>query len=296
MKTSKNQLSLFDYQPDLDYPLIVAEKWNFNLSYADIEAGRYYHAVQWMSGLGAKTSASWQDMKKELYASGIELEIQVLPHLASNNKTYEVDFISEKSCYVVVQNMRATKKRPQLKEIQDYLAQSGCFVNWARQNPAEAIEILKPLAAIKREKQIALHQQWGLDEKPEALRFKARHDLAEEHKQMLSELFRTCTNPDVARITNAEYYAVLGANATTLKAMLNTKSIRDSLDTPQLKALEFAESSLRLVLSSMANATNEQIEGVIYRIMPSIGESLRVVCEAVGIHHITGKPLLGDGR
>lgn len=288
------QLSLFSYQPssDEDYPILVAEKWQFDLSSIVIDGARYYHASQWVSGLGAKDKSAWSKIKKQVLNSNQDLEIKLLPH-QTRGGIFDVDFISEQSCYIVAQSMRVTKGNPQLKEIQDYLAKSGCFVNWARQNPDEAIEILKPLAQIKREKQIKLHEQWALDDTPESRHYQARHENIETYKLLQSVIARVCHNPQVGILTNAEYVALFGETTDGLKKLLNTKSIRDSLNTRQIRTLTFAEDMLRDTLVEQHTLTNDGIIRIIDDILPPIGAMLKEIMNSQGLDHITSQPLLG---
>lgn len=293
------QLNLFQYDPaDKPYPLMVADKWNFELAHYIPDGATprdyLYHAVQWTLGLGAKQHTTWENIKNQYVNSNDKLKIETIPYLAADGKTYDVEFIDQQTCYHVAMAMRVTKTRPQLAEIKEYLARAGVFADEARRNPEQVIEVLKPLAQAKRERQIALHEQWGLDATQAAQRLKLRHEATLERNRLISEFVRLCDSPNIARLTNAEYIALFGATASTLKEMLNTKSIRDALDDYQLDAVAFAEKSLAKILTAWERGSVVEIEGVIQTIMQPIGAAMRVVYNALGLDHITGQPLLSD--
>src|SRR5262245_59169362 len=105
-------------------PLIVANKWGFALDHIETPSGLFYHIQDWIKGLTGVNDVrfAWEKAKKQLLIS-----IQQLPYIAPNGKTYEMDFTDDKGLYLIAQNLRATKSRPQLREIKKYLAEAGAF-------------------------------------------------------------------------------------------------------------------------------------------------------------------------
>lgn len=66
--------------------------------------------------------------------------IQQYPYRAKNNRPYTMDFTSDKNLYLLAQGFRATKKRPLLKEIQEFLSKAGVFVDEVRRKPETVVE------------------------------------------------------------------------------------------------------------------------------------------------------------
>lgn len=54
--------------------------------------------------------------------------------------------------------------------------------------------------------------------------------------------------------------------------------------------------SLKATIAQQDRLTNEQIVEIIEEAILPIGDHLRKVCDTLGIHHITGKPLLGGNN
>lgn len=79
-----------------------------------------------------------------------------------------------------------------------------------------------------------------------------------------------------------------------MQVILNTKNVRDALPSLQLTALTYAERTLQTVIAQQDRLTNEQIVEIIEEAVLPIGDHLRKVCDALGIHHITGKTLLEE--
>lgn len=290
------QLSLFEHSANQPYPLLAAQKWDFQLDYYDIDGnpGNYlYHAVQWTQGLGASDHTVWERIKIKIVRSTHNLKIQSLPYVSSDNKEYMVDYIDQTTCYHVAMSMRVTKSRPQLQEIRDYLADSAVIVDWIRQNPEQAADGLAKIAR-QRQHAIDLHQQAGLDTTQAARHYQARHENIETLKQLRKTLKRIVDNPNFAVLNNERYLSIFGATASELKEMLRTQSVRDSLSLTQLRTLTFAEDTLKDVLATHKQLSHQQAVLIIRQVLPPIGNMLKELMNAQGLDHITGQPLLNS--
>lgn len=155
---------------------------------------------------------------------------------------------------------------------------------------------IKAKATRHREHNIQAIDNAGLGETIEARRYKARHENIEAYKLLQAVIAKVCDSPQIGILTNAEYIALFGETTDTLKKLLNTKSIRDSLNVTQLRTLTYAEDTLRDILASKRNISTGEIEQIIYGVLPPIGDMLRSIMNTQGLDHITGKPLLGSGN
>ena len=134
---ANSTLSMFDFLPTPDgenpLPLQVASKWKFALTYIDTDSGeKLYHIAEWINGISSSDQARllWAKMKNELL-----ITVQQLPYTSTDGKTYQMDFTSDVGLYAIAAYMKATKARPALREIKDYLAKAGAFVDAARRDP-----------------------------------------------------------------------------------------------------------------------------------------------------------------
>jgi hypothetical protein len=288
------QLSLFEHTANQPYPLLVAQKWDFQLDYYDVNGNPtdyLYHAVHWTQGLGASSHTTWERIKSKIVYPTHSLKIKELPFTSTDGKTYQVDYFNQEACYQVAMEMRVTKTRPQLQEIRDYLAKSGAFVDWAKRNPHKAIE---NLSAYARQQEIEKLERAGYDETYEARRFKARHENIEVLKQLHDKLAEIVDNPNFAILNNERYLGIFGATASELKEILHTQKVRDSLGLTQLRTLTFAEDTLKDVIASQQHLSHEQAVIIIRQVLPPIGKMLKDLMQARGLDHITGQPLLAD--
>jgi len=298
MPDAITQLGLFDNPDPRPLPLIVADKWQFPLQhYEPSEAVPEYRfsANDWLRGLtqSSNTSRLWNDLQE---ANGLYGSTVKLPYLATNGRTYQRDFISDKDLYKVTQDLRELSSRKVLKgaldEIRNYLASAGAFADFARRDPEGAATALLSAASRQRHRKAELMDRAGLGNRPEAQKFKDRAESMDKFNSLMAAIQEICDNPNYGQIVNTEYRALFGKIASELKAILGTSSIRDGLPPRQLHALTYAESSLESLLSNVDRMTNEQVLMTINTIFRPIGEHLQMVSALMGVHSITGQPLL----
>lgn len=133
------QLSLFDNTDSnqLPLPLLVAREYGFKLSYHE-DGNDYWYAIQdWIAGINScdisRASNLWQKMLNETVIS-----IHGLDYTATDGKTYQRPHTNDKGLYDIAAHMRATKARPILAKVKDYLAKAGVLVDQQRLDPEQA--------------------------------------------------------------------------------------------------------------------------------------------------------------
>ncbi len=133
---SLTQLSLFDNRP---LPLIVAEKWQFPLQHYEPskQSSKYQFSAQdWLIGLGlTKRTAEVFWLKK-----GVQFESVPLAYQTKGGQQTSA-FVTDKTLYLMAQEMRLTKRNPQLADIRQYLANAGAFVDSKRLEKLQAPQI-----------------------------------------------------------------------------------------------------------------------------------------------------------
>lgn len=131
-------------------PIRVSRKWQFPLAYMETENGLVYSIQDWIVGLTGASNPRriWSDLKssqkeqneekesqeKQLYDSTVQL-----PYTATDGKTYQMEFISDKGLYLIAQYLLSTKSRPALEKIRKYLAEAGAFVDLVRREPETVV-------------------------------------------------------------------------------------------------------------------------------------------------------------
>lgn len=303
MKTPKNQSSFLDLVDNPQefrdssirdpHPILVSQEWNFPLSF--IEAynpdDNLYHAVQWTMGLGAKTRATWQDIKKQLYDAGIQLNIQIAPHVAADGKTYQVEYISQNGCYLVAQEMKVTKTRPQLKDIKVYLATVGAIVDSEDRNPNKGI-------ARHTQRLVKNLKAQGKDELDIATRLEGiihRKSFTQYLTEVINEVL---TSRDFADATNLVYIGLWDRTALQLRKEMNLKKSQSLRDyQPRLAVMyeSIAEEVCAAKLGERQELTKYEAYMIISHFVEIIGKQAAETSAMLGIDLATGKPLLEGG-
>jgi len=145
---------------------------------------------------------------------------------------------------------------------------------------------------LKMERDLALFEKYNLTERPEIQRLSRLYDNKLGSELLFAIISDICLDPSYGRIKGAEYKALFGMYADDLKALLGSDKIRESLPDVQLQAFTLAELSLRKILSTQANMSNDQILEAVKISFAPIGAYLKGISDLTGTHHVTGQPLL----
>jgi hypothetical protein len=226
-------LTPLDGFPSIDderpLPIVVAEKWNFDLAYI-IKNGNYLYSIQdWIKGLTELQDVRtiWADIKRRSSSPELLDSIQQLPYNATNKRKYMMDFTTDKGLYLISQQLRVTNKRPVLKAIKKYLAEAGVFVDEARRNPEAAADTFDELAAYKREYQKLIAEGFTPEEAEQWLNVRRKQ---KRGRLRITAIWseRGIKKPkDFADLTNHVHRVALGRTATRHKRELAIK------DTPR---------------------------------------------------------------
>lgn len=187
---------------DRPLPLIMADRWGFSLQHHEQGGALHYCIQEWIAGLTGeslrKSQKMFSDMRPQLSVS-----IGQLDYTAADSKTYRVPFTDDKGLYIITQNLRATAKRPMLKEIQQYLARAGAFADAARIDPESAVESIES----------ARRAKWERDGRDSAW-IANRQNGIYTRKQLTAEIQRVLgTGEHMGKLTNTTYKGVLGTDA-----------------------------------------------------------------------------------
>lgn len=282
-KESPKQLSFADIDPEdlRPLPLIVSEKWNFPLAYYEKDNQYYFSVIDWIAGVGTsdrfRAADTWRKLQKELRISNPD------------------DFATDKELYDIAQNMRATKQRPALQEIQDYLSKSGSAMDDWRLHPEKMLSV----AQSRMMQDIERHEKANLGNRPEIVLLRSKLEATQTLAELKSNITKilAMTSKDWQNFHSAEIQALLGLTVTQLRKARDVKtSVRDSLNAFELNSLTYAERQLMAILSMQGAVNTQKLIDSVQLIFTPIGENLRALLETIGIDVLTGKPLLGSGE
>lgn len=270
MNTPK-QLSLFDAQ---------ITELSQSIRSTTIDGETYFSILDVFAHYGGSkgqqnATQEWQKAKRFLKKQGFDSSIEII----------QLQFPGE----------RQRKTPVATFEVFLRIAQVAEFKNWEdlrRFMSQAAVEKFEAIAAYKRQSQIQHHIKAGLGDRPEVRRLQDRDMNITVFKSLKSTIAKVCENPRWGHIFNTEYNAMFGQVAAQLELTLQTKSIRDALPSLQLTALTYAERTLQAMLEAQDRLDNDTVINMVDQHVRPIGQHLRQTCDLLGIHHVTGQPLL----
>lgn len=278
-------------------PLIVAARWKFPLQYHLIE-GVYWFAVQdWIRGLtsGANPTTIWADIQRR--GEQTLDSIQPLPYVATDGKTYRRDYTDDKGLYDIAAHLRATKARPALGEIKDFLAKAGVFVDRLRRDPDAAADV--STAVLQRHE--ADWKRLGRGDDWVEARVKgifSRKAFVSALKAAIIDMFGA--ERDVFwRSTETLYKGLWQRTTAQLREDLGitTKAeLRDHFGKYALIYTGLAEQIIADKLGEVETVTFATALEIIWQIAHMIYSQARQTAEVLGIDLVTNKPLLKSGK
>ncbi len=289
------QLSLFqpDNEPLQPLPLQLAKRYKFRLQHHVRENDVIVYSIQdWVMGLtggdGVKSTQMLREFKKQLRSTPTYFKY---PVIAPNGKTYQMDFVEDLTLYKFAAYSRAIEKRPQIKEIKDFLAAAGVLADEIRQDPESAE---RGIANKRRENALASGKspEWVASREIGIL---ARNQFTEAIHQ---------ANPDmhIGEATNRIYKGTLGMTAAELRKALGIgekQNPRDHMGELALIYTMASESAARTRLANYADGDIVPIpviQSVVDMIAKATGKQAQETAALIGIDLITGLPSLGAGK
>jgi len=234
-------------------PLIVADKWGFALQHHDIDGVAYYAAIDWVGGVTGNPSNARKAYSKlnKIAENELSLSKRQLKYVASNGKTYQVDFLTDKGLYRISQDMRVTKKSLAIGEIKRYLADAGAFADLARRDPEAAA---RAFAKTSDQRKYAELKAQGFTD------FEADQWLDVRAKERASTVAiratwqaRGASGKDYAILTNRVTEVATGRTATEHKRDLQVSNSREGLSAGE-NALIHVVSSISDILHKSRNS------------------------------------------
>lgn len=267
-----SQMSFFD--DDL-IPLHAAEKFGFDLPYIVGNDGKtYFRLLSWLTGcVGDNAGKLIRNIRSKGTFGDVTFEKSHLsvPEKDIMGRTQIFEYVTDTLIYRITEDLRATKDRPVVGAIKDYLAKAGATLDALRKQQPQ---IEKPRNTRER-RYLAKQQVYGHLDKSEAMNaLQVRRDTTSTFNEMRHAISLYVENPNYPQIINTEYVSVFGKTASDLKRILNTQSIRDELSTEALKGLQFLESAMTRLITNSQGMSNQQALSAMIKMAGSIRDVL----------------------
>jgi hypothetical protein len=286
-----------DDDNDLPLPLVVARRWNFSLAYIQVEGSMVYAIQDWIRGLVDTKEAYkiWNDIQRKSNLLQLSASVRQFPYLASNGKTYQMDYATDKILYLIAQHLRATKSRQALASIKRFLAEAGVFVDQVRLDPNTIVSsgAMTPDQAI--DAAIQAYRAQGKDDKWIRARIEGK---------IKRNLFTAALNAAVAEALSPRQYATAtddiyvglwGRTSAYLKGELKlpkNANLRDHQPTLALDYQRIAEGVAAQKLGDRSELSWGEARSIVKTVANFIGQQARATSELLNTDLATGKPLL----
>lgn len=279
------QLTLFgdtETQRDMrPLPLIVADKWGFELAYIEREDGSYiYSARDWFLGMGGSKPRWSATVSSTWFRS---TEPTTVETKRKNGRADTLHFCPDHGLYIITQEMRKMQRRPQLQEIRDYLASAGVKLDQYRLDPEQAIHDAMDTM-----------QARGMDDGRRA----ARIEGIVSRKQFTDMLYRAVPGLNIGKATNSVYTGVFHRDAAQLRAEMGLPAkanVRDHMHRVGLHLVGAAESTIAELFKGRESIPVDTAMSAIYRIGGMFGQQADEIQHLLGVDVATGRPLLAGG-
>ncbi len=281
-------------ESELPLPLIVAQKWNFTLTYIDLEGIRWYALQDWVRGITGE-----EDVRKIIskMKNQTSTSSRHLPYLADDGKTYEREYTDDKGLYLTAQYLRSTKKRAILDEIKKYLAASGAFVDLIRREPETVVTsgAIDPDQAI--DAAIKAYRAQGKDDRWIQARIEGKIKRNRFTAALSAAVADVLTPRHYAMATDDIYKGLWGRTAAYLKGELGLPKNANLRDHQPMLALHYqgiAEEVSAQKLGTRQELSWEEARDIVKMVAGFIGRQAAETSQLLQMDIAIGKPLLGD--
>lgn len=234
---------------DRPLPLVVSDRWGFDLTHIERDDDTLLYSVRdWFLGLGGSQPQYSLTTSSDWFGSTNAVEIEVK---RPRRPVEKLPFCTDKGLYLIAQNMREMKNRPQLTEIKNYLAKAGALVDEMRRDPDTALGVA--------------HGSVDRLDRPDAWK-QSRKEGMWSRAQFTAELTRVCPTLNIGQATNTEYRGLFGKNASELRSEMGlTKSanLRNHMAASDLHLIGFIEAKVAELFRERESAPEYECLSVI---------------------------------
>lgn len=280
-------------------PLLVAEKWEFPLAFVEQDSIFWYSVVDWIGGVlsvdSTAASKAWNDLQRRSLLDSSD-SLRSMPYIRNDGREFMADYITDKGLYLVTQHLRGTKERPLLREIKQFLAKAGAFVDLMRREPETAISsgAIDPDKAI--EAAIAEYKRQGKSDDWINARIFGKLKRA-TFTAALKSAIADITQEHYRLATDDIYLGLWQRTARNLKAEMGLHpkaNLRDHQPLPALHFQALAEDGCARKLGTRQELAWDEARVIVQEIADMVGKLAHEYGKYFDIDVATGRPLLPD--
>jgi hypothetical protein len=297
---SNLQPSLFDFSSNdetkIPAPLLVADKFDFDLPYIAGKDGRtYYRLRSWVTGCtdessSAKTIRNMRD--RGVFSKVAPPDIVMITEVIAG-QSIEFEYVTDSVLYICAQELRSTKKNPVVQQVKDYLVACGVLVDELR---TEKRGIAPTFGAAKAlESAMSDYDKQGKSKQWQAARAVGIIDRNSFTKALNDHVSDLNPKYHFAEATNAVYKGLWNRDASQLRNELNLSKkndLRDHQTTWGLHYQGLVESTIAHYLENEETVSFYAAKRIIEDVSAVFGIQSNELANRLGFDLATGRPLL----
>ncbi|GIK63733.1 MAG: hypothetical protein BroJett018_15270 [Chloroflexota bacterium] len=308
----KSNLELFlsGNQTSANRPLpeLIIEHLGGTMMYVDQPDGtRLYRVVDWVyeiKGSSAKErNTAWANLKRVIVKLGdINLDEIVYPlEIETPGGPQTTEFTTDEGLYAITQRM--SDRSLVVRQVKDYLAKAGVFVDDLRTEPEQRDELMERLIAENPERAMeAIVARYRAQGKSD-LWIERRIVGMQKRNKFTSALRETsASSPNYAQATNAGYQGAFNMMKDEIVAYLGltkqqARQLRDHISEIALQGIALYETASAEKMKIMKRTLTPLEQAEIVRTCARIvAPSMKALADYVGVDVLSGQPLLTTGE
>jgi hypothetical protein len=289
---------------DRPLPELIVEHLGGTMMYVDQPDGkRLYRVVDWVYEIKGSTSKQrhkpWQDLKNTIERHGDFKVGAILSPLAVDTPGGQqiTDFTDAEGLYAITQ--RISDRSPIVRQVKDYLARAGVFVDEIRTEADERDALMEKLIAENPDRAVeAIINRYRAQGKSERWIERRIMGMAKRDRFTATLKETSDSSPNYPQATNAGYEGAFNMMKSEIVAYLGltkqqARQLRDHISEIALQGIALYETAsaekMKMLNRPLSPAEQAQIVRDCARI---VAPSMRALAEYVGVDVLSGKPLL----
>lgn len=289
-------------------PELIIEHLGGTMMYLDQPDGtRLYRVVDWVyeiKGSSAKErNTAWANLKRVIVKLGdINLDEIVYPlEIETPGGPQTTEFATDEGLYAITQRM--SDRSATVRQVKDYLAKAGVFVDDLRTEPEQRDELMERLIAENPERAVAaIIARYRAQGKSD--RWIERRIMGMQKRDKFTAALRetSASSPNYAQATNAGYQGAFNMMKDEIVAYLGltkqqARQLRDHISEIALQGIALYETASAEKMKIMKRALTPLEQAEIVRTCARIvAPSMKALAEYVGVDVLSGQPLLTTGE
>ncbi len=288
-------------------PEIIIQSLGGKMDFIEIDGKKYYAIRDWVyeikGSVSKRRGIPWDDLKSKIDEQGdfrVSDIVRYLP-IETPGGTFEIEFTDAEGLYAITQRM--ADRSATVRQVKDYLAKAGVFVDDLRTEPEQRDELMERLIAENPERAMeAIVARYRAQGKSD-LWIERRIVGMQKRNKFTSALRETsASSPNYAQATNAGYQGAFSMMKDEIVAYLGltkqqARQLRDHISEIALQGIALYETASAEKMKIMKRALTPLEQAEIVRTCARIvAPSMKALADYVGVDVLSGQPLLTTGE